>query len=265
MKKQLIAIFAMVMMVGAFAQNTATGPNKVYIEQIGSSNLITIEQVGGTNNVGGVSNQSNTPTVDNTGITTLTPTDPGTSNYATINGSSNQVGITQHGNNNSTQYNIKGSNNIYNSTVTGNNNKTNLKIGIATGENATNSLRNTVTETITGNDNMVITNLVANDVTSTNSITGNNNQVTQSLLSNNGSVSNTMSGNYNVLNIQQTDTAATGHSLITNTSGSYNSITTQQQGTNDTTVNIQTTGSNNTITVRSSNATIANPVSAIAR
>ena len=47
--------------------------------------------------------------------------------------------------------------------------------------------------------------------------------------------------------------------------GGYNSITTQQQGTNDTTVNIQTTGSNNTITVRSSNSTIASPVSAIAR
>lgn len=265
MKKQLIALFAMVMMTSAFAQTTATGPNKVYIEQVGSSNLITIEQVGGTNNVGGITNQNGTPTVDNTGITTLTPAEPSTTNYATINGSSNQVGITQHGNNNSTQYNIKGSYNVYNSTVTGNNNQTNLTVGIASGQSMTNSLRNTITETVTGNDNAIITNLVANDVTTTNSITGNNNQVTQSLLSNNGSVSNTISGNYNVLNVQQTDTAATGHSLITNTSGGYNSITTQQQGTNDTTVNIQTTGSNNTITVRSSNATINNPVSAIAR
>ncbi len=36
------------------AAQTATGPNNVYIEQIGSSNTVVIEQVGGTNRVGGV-------------------------------------------------------------------------------------------------------------------------------------------------------------------------------------------------------------------
>jgi hypothetical protein len=55
------------------------------------------------------------------------------------------------------------------------------------------------------------------------------------------------------------------HGLTVNTTGDYNSITTQQQGSNDTTVDIKTTGSNNTITVRSSNSAIISPVSAIAR
>ena len=102
--KHAIAVASFIAL-NAMAQST--GPNKVYLEQIGDSNTITIEQVGGTNNVGGISNQNGTPTVDNTGITTLTPSEPSTTNYATINGSSNQVGITQHGNNNSAQYNIK--------------------------------------------------------------------------------------------------------------------------------------------------------------
>ena len=40
-------------LAGAQVIATATGPNKVYIEQIGSSNRITIDQLGGTNSVGG--------------------------------------------------------------------------------------------------------------------------------------------------------------------------------------------------------------------
>jgi hypothetical protein len=49
------------------------------------------------------------------------------------------------------------------------------------------------------------------------------------------------------------------------TTGDYNSTTVQQQGFNDTTVNIATTGSHNTITVRTSSAAIASPATAIAR
>jgi hypothetical protein len=49
------------------------------------------------------------------------------------------------------------------------------------------------------------------------------------------------------------------------TTGDFNSITTQQQGFNDTTVNILTTGSHNTITVRTSSSAIVGPNTAIAR
>ena len=241
--------------------NIATGPNNVYIEQIGSSNTVTIQQVGGTNNVGGVAVDA--LSVNSAGLTTLTPTAPSSSNYATINGSSNQVALTQTGSANSAQYYIRGNNNVYTSTVTGDNNKTKLEVG-----NSTNpvNLRNTITETITGNSNIVIQTVVGNDITSTSTIQGNNNEVTKELRSTNGTSILEITGNSNVVNAQQIDSAgANGHYLKNVIAGSYNSITTQQQGSNDTTFDIKTTGDHNTITVRSSSGTILNPVSAIAR
>ena len=244
------------------AQSTiATGPNKVYIEQVGSTNTITIQQVGGTNNVGGTAVDA--LTVDNTGLTTLTPTAPSSSNYATITGSTNTVAITQTGSANSAQYNIRGNNNVYTSNITGNSNKTKLNIGDSA--NAAN-LRNTVTETITGNTNIVIQDVVGNDISSTSTITGNANEVTKELKSTNGISILEINGSNNVVNAQQIDSAgANGHYLKNVIVGSYNSITTQQQGSNDTTIDMRTDGSHNTITVRTSSSSIATPATAIAR
>jgi hypothetical protein len=250
---------------------TATGPNKVYIEQVGSSNTITIEQVGGSNNVGGITGTSSVSTASGQGvtpvvyggITTLTPDAPSSTNYGTITGSTNTVNITQTGNANSSQYNIRGSNNSYTTNMLGNGNQTRLTIGRV--DSATNS-QNVITEQILGNNNMIIQDLVGSTITTNTVLDGDNNQVTSSLLSSRGSVSNVANGNSNVFNIQQMDAAgANGHVLAMMTTGDYNSITTQQQGTNDTTVNIQTQGSNNTITVRTSSSTIVSPATAIAR
>ena len=245
----------------ASVAQSATGPNKVYIEQVGSNNSITIEQVGGTNTVGGVSGQLQVAMLTN--LSTLTPDAPSSSNYGTITGSSNTLNINQQGSANSAQYNIKGNNNVYTSTVTGNSNQTRLTIGDT--NNASN-LRNTVTETITGNSNTSIQNLVGSDIASTLSVSGSNNQVTQDLLSSRGVSSITISGGNNILFAQQLDAAgANGHQLVQNITGDYNSITTQQQGSNDTTVNIATTGSHNTITVRTSSSAITGPLTAIGR
>jgi hypothetical protein len=263
MKKLLIALIA-TMSFGAVAQtvNTATGPNNVYIQQVGSSNTITIEQVGGTNQVGGITNTSATA-VDGTGVTTLTPAMPSATNYGTITGSTNVLGITQHGNDNSTQYNIQGGNNAYTSVVTGNNNQTTLTVG---DQNHASNNHNTIGETVTGNSNLIITDIVGSNNSLTTGITGSNNQVTQTVTTSNASINDTINGSYNVMNFQQTDAAGmNGHVLVAATQGDYNSITTQQQGTNDTTLNINTVGSHNTITIRSSSATIVNPVTAIAR
>lgn len=256
--KSLIGLFAMTLSFAALATD-ATGPNKVYIEQVGNSNLITIEQVGGTNSVGGT---AGSVAVDTDGVSTLTVTAASSTNYGTITGSSNQVTITQHGDANSAQYNIKGGQNVYSSTVTGNGNQTKLSIG----DTNTNGLRNNVSESITGNTNMLITNMVGSDNTMSTTIGGNSNQITNTVTTSNADITHTISGGNNVLNAQQIDAAGSaGHSLTTYTSGNYNSITTQQQGTNDTTIDIKTTGDHNTITVRSSSSTIATPVSAIAR
>jgi hypothetical protein len=255
-----ILALAAIPMSGIAVAQSATGPNKVYIEQVGNTNTITIEQVGGTNNVGGTNGVITVASL--THLTTLLPEAPSSSNYATISGNNNILGITQTGNNNSAQYNIKGNNNTYSSTVTGNDNQTNLRMGDAN----TNTTLSHVSETISGDTNTIIQTVVGNNINSTTSINGNNNQVTNSLLSTNGSVSNTIQGSFNVIDSQQIDSAgANGHQLVLNTIGSYNSITTQQQGFNDTTVNIATNGSNNTITVRSSSAAIVDPKTAIAR
>ncbi len=145
----------------------------------------------------------------------------------------------------------------------GNGNQTRLTIGNP--NNATNS-QNVITEQILGNNNMIIQDLVGSNIITNTVLDGDNNQVTSSLLSSRGSVSNVVNGNANVFNIQQMDAAgANGHVLAMMTTGDYNSITTQQQGTNDTTVNIQTQGSNNTITVRTSSSNIVSPATAIAR
>ena len=254
----------MVTLLGSYhgyAQSTATGPNKVYIEQVGSSNTLTIEQVGGTNMVGGVTETSKT--VSNTNVTTLVPTEPSATNYGTITGSTNTLAITQQGNNNSAQYNIKGNNNGYTSTVVGNNNQTQLNIGDT---NNANNLRNSVTEVITGNGNLSYLNLVGSDITSSVTMTGDSNQVVKDLKSSNGTSTIGITGSNNILYAQQIDSAgANGHTLVQNIFGDYNSITTQQQGSNDTNVNISTTGSHNTITVRSSSSTIATPLTAVAR
>lgn len=256
---KIVGIVALSYTLLANAAGEATGPNKVFIEQIGNSNTVTIEQVGGTNSVGGV---AGSVSVDPTGVSTLTVTPASASNYGTISGSSNNVNINQQGDANSAQYNIKGSNNVYDSQVTGSGNQTKLTMG----NTNTNTLRSTVTETITGSNNMIIQNVVGNDINSTTTISGNNNQVTKDLSSTNGSSTLNITGGSNIVNSQQIDVAgANGHLLTNVITGDYNSITTQQQGTNDTTIDIKTTGDHNTVTVRSSSSSILNPVSAIAR
>jgi hypothetical protein len=227
------------------AQSAATGPNKVYIEQVGNTNTITIEQVGGTNSIGGTANAT-----------------PSSTNYATITGSSNVLAMVQTGDNNLGQYNIKGSNNTYTSTVTGTGNKTKLNAG----DQNTNTLRSVITETISGDDNTVIQTVVGSDITSTLAITGNTNEVTKVLKSTNGISDISITGGNNKLDIEQVDASgANGHNLKQFIAGDYNSIVTQQQGTNDTTVDIKTTGSHNTITVRTSSSAIVTPGTAVAR
>lgn len=260
--KKIISL--LLILVSQYA--VATGSNFVYIEQIGTSNTntITLEQVGSSNKIGGTNTTSTTisttaPNIPGN-ITSLIPEAPSSTNYATINGNSNIVGITQSGDNNSAQYNIKGNFNTYTSTITGDNNQSKLTLGDVN----TNNLRNTILEAISGNGNLSIQNLLGNDIYSSSSISGDNNQLTQWLHSNNGYSSNTISGSSNVYFTEQTDSGQ--HTLITAVTGDYNSITTQQQGANDTTINISiANGNNNTITVRSSSSSIVNPQTAIAR
>ena len=247
----IIAIFPVFVFAQSATQGAASGPNNVYIEQIGSSNTITIQQVGGSNNIGGTASTNGAWDA------------PSASNYATISGSSNVVTLTQEGDNNLGQYNIKGGNNVYTSTVTGYDNKTKLNIG---NTNNANNLRNTITETVTGDTNTMITTLVGSDNTSTTTVSGNSNNVTKDITTSGATNTVSITGNSNNVYSEQRDAAGGGgHSLTLASDGGFNTYSVQQQGTNDTTVNIQTTGSHNTVTVRTSNTAIVSPLTAVAR
>ena len=254
--KHVIAMAAFIT-VNAWAQST--GPNKVYLEQIGDNNTITVQQVGGTNNVGGTGGNSS---VSGTNVTTLTPDAPSTNNYATVTGSNNSVTLNQTGSNNSAQYNITGSNNSYSSTISGNNNQTKLTVGSANA--AVNN--NSITESVTGNTNMIITSVQASNVTSAVSVTGSTNQVTLDLSTTGGSANTQITGSNNIVISEQSGAGGgNAHALVNTISGDYNSIVTQQQGTNDTTFNLNTDGSHNTITVRTSSGSITGAKTAVAR
>jgi len=280
LSRKLLTILVLSGMTTSGFALAQTGPNNVYIEQIGNQNTITIEQVGAANQVGGTKTTTGTTlgatasTFPQTGTATLaarytlSPDAPSSSNYGTIRGNQNVLGITQTGQSNSAQYSIMGNRNAYSSTVTGDSNQTRLIIGVPQNGSTAGSDTNdvSVTETIVGNNNLIMSNITGDYVTSTTSLTGNNNQVNANLSSARGTVSNTALGNYNIFNLEQRDSAgAAGHTLVLNTTGDYNSYVTQQQGSIDTNVNIATNGNNNTITVRTSNSAIINPLTAVAR
>ena len=237
-----------------------TGVNNVYIEQLGNGNTITIDQIGGANTVSGTS--LSMPLLygaDNT-ITAFVPSAASSSNYATVTGNSNQVTIEHKGDSNWSQYNINGSNNLYHSSMTGNQNQTLLNVGLTTAVSS-----NVIDETIKGDLNYVIQNLLKSSIHSTIDITGSNNQVTTNLNSTNGVVNTTVEGGFNTFTNEQDD-GGIGHQLTQVVVGNYNSIVTQQQGTNDSIIDISTTGDHNTITVHSTNSSsIVNATLAVSR
>jgi len=241
-------VLATLMLYGhAFAQVLpAVGPNKVFIEQVGSHNTVTIQQVGTGNLVGGTASS-----------------DPSSSNYGTITGSNNTLTMTQTGDINKAQYNLLASDSNYTSTVLGSSNETKLTIGDL--NNATN-LRVNVTEIVTGDQNKLIQNIIGSDIISNITITGDQNEVNKNLLSSLGQTTLTVTGDNNKFDVEQTGIGgAAGHKLTQVINGDFNSIVTQQQGSNDTVVNIAVNGGHNTITVRTSNAAIVNPMTAVAR
>lgn len=222
------------------------GPNKVFIEQVGSHNVVTIEQVGTGNLVGGVASGG-----------------PSSSNYGTITGSNNTLSMTQTGDMNKAQYNLLASDSWYTSTISGSSNETKLTIGDI---NNANNLRVRVTETVTGDQNKIIQNIIGSDIISNITITGDQNEVNKNLLSAMGQSDLTVSGNNNKFDVEQTGIGgAAGHKVTQNITGDFNSIVTQQQGSNDTIINIAVNGGHNTITVRTSSVAIVNPMTAVAR
>lgn len=247
--------------------------NKVYIEQTGSSNVVTIDQIGAGNMVGGTTGTSVTvpaaskvagPPIIPSHLATIVTGDPSSSNYALIKGDSNKLTLNHIGDSNWAQYLIYGNTNTYSNSVTGNNNIAILKIGT----NTINSIDNKITEIISGNYNYISQTVTGNNVTSKYTISGiagtnDNNQITATFASTNGSNDTLIDGSSNHLINEQLDGGP--HILKQDIAGDYNSIVTQQQGSSATTVDIKVLGSFNSITVRSSDSIsgIINPTTAL--
>jgi hypothetical protein len=256
-----LTLFLLSILFFSNAYGAAAGENKVYIEQAGNTNTITIDQIGGGNMVGGTT--STTIAVNGAGVTTITPASPSSSNYALITGNTNSLTLNHLGDTNWAQYVITGSNNIYSNKITGNSNISILTIGKVLPTPMAN-LRNNINEEIIGNTNYTIQSISNDDIISNLKITGDQNQVTTDLGSSFGKVNTVITGGNNILFNTQAG-VATGHDLTQDILGSFNSISTQQLGVNDSIIDIKVNGDHNTITVHSSDSTIASPLIATPR
>lgn len=227
--KQLVKLLLALSLL-ATTQVFAQSQNTVYIDQIGSSSVIDVTQTGANNVVGNETNNT------------------------IFRGNSQLVMITQIGSNNNSVFNIQGNGTQLTSNVTGSFNTVNASCGAAPTTACTDSV---ITASITGNTNQVDITAGAKS-TATVDATGDNNTVaitssTSNLLGAKTHVTTT-GGNGNAITVSQTGPGgAAGFDAMVDVTGGSNTIGVVQSGTVDSTVNIKSVGSNNSITVRSGN------------
>lgn len=196
MKSKVIAfIMALLGICHAYA-------NDVYIEQVGSSSTITITQEGSGNEVGN-----------------------STTNVY-IGSGSNVVTVDQVGDNNSLAMVVNGSSADVAVNTTGSGNQQTIDCGT---RNSAGCSASTITQTVTGDDNIVTQDLGAGaNHTSNITITGDTNTVTHTSTSTAGATMNaTISGSLNTVSVTQGGTL-TQQNVTINSTGSSNAITINQ-------------------------------------
>ena len=208
----------------------AQSQNTVYIDQIGSSSTIDVTQTGANNVVGNETNGT------------------------VFRGNSQLVMITQIGSNNNSVFNIQGNGAQLTSNVTGSFNTVNASCGAAPTTACTDTI---ITANITGNTNQVNVTAGAKSLATVDATGDNNtigiNSTTSNLLGARARIATT-GGNGNAITVSQSGTAGlNGFDATVDVTGGSNTIGVTQSGTVDSTVNIKSVGSNNTITVRSGN------------
>ena len=211
------------------SQSFAGTINNVYIDQVGSGSTITLNQQGSNNEIGN--------------DTTAT----------TLHGNGQTVSISQVGSGNTHVVNVQGANSVVNSVVTGDNNNTTVACGAAPSSSCNDTA---ITANVSGNTNN--TSITAGSKsTVTAEITGSTNNTTVSSTTTNlmGAVVGVKeTGDSNVVNINQNGPAgANGFISKVEVTGASNNVAVTQSGTTDSTVNIKSTGSNNSIAVTSGN------------
>jgi len=196
MKSKVIA-FIMAMLGICYAH-----ANDVYVEQVGSSSTITITQEGSGNEVGN-----------------------STTNVY-IGSGSNVVTVDQVGDNNSLAMVVNGSSADVTVNTQGSGNQQTIDCGTRTSAGCGAS---TITQTVTGDDNIVTQDLGAGaNHTSNITVTGDTNTVTHTSTSTSGATMNaTIIGNTNTVSVTQSGTL-TQQNVTINSTGSSNAITINQ-------------------------------------
>ena len=218
--------FAVIMLA---SQSFAGTINNVYIDQVGSGSTITLNQQGSNNEIG----NETTATI--------------------LHGNGQTVSISQVGSGNTHKVNVEGTNSNINSTVTGDNNTTTINCGASPSTSCNDTA---ITATVTGGGNTSnITAGAKSTISAVVSGSTNNttiNSATTNLLGARADVKET--GDSNVVNVQQAGPAGSnGFDTKVDVNGSSNNVAVTQNGTIDSTVNIKSVGSNNNITVTTSN------------
>ena len=218
-------------LVLALASATAAFASDVYIEQIGDSTTITVVQSGGTGNTVG---NSTTP--------------------AYINGSSNTVSVTQTGSSNTATLNVDGGSSTVTTSDVGSSNTTTVNIDGASGT--------TTTTSVTGDSNQVnicktvdalggcTDGITTNDTTQTVTITGDTNKANLNINSANAVTTLDVTGSNNVVDVSQTGVAGTvGHTITADHTGSNGQLSISQSGSNDQNAVITSNGDGLTLSV----------------
>lgn len=222
MKLPGMTLLSFLVMVG----NVNAQSNSVYVEQIGSGSTINFTQTGTGNAIGSSAAK------------------------AVVNGNNNTVTIDQIGNTNVAALNAVGDGMNISSITNGNGNS--VAIDCGSSGDCTGS---TITNTITGNGNSLMTNS-DNLIDSTVNINSDNNTVTinNTSTSINGAKSNIniSGGDGNTVALTQAGAAgANGHDTDITIVGATNIVDVKQGGGNDSKVNATITGSGNNLSINS--------------
>ena len=200
--------------------------NDIYIEQSGDNLTLSVTQEGTGNEVGN----------STTGVS--------------LTGDDMNLTISQVGNTNTVEMSVTGDNYTGNIDVTGSSNTTTLNcdsVGAGNCGTVTNTL------TLTGNSNTLTLNVGENNDASdsniTYSVTGSSNIIIGTVDGTNVTASTTISGSTNTHDMTISGGGVSGHSLTHSHTGGLGSFTLNQSGINDTTVNLNTSGDNHSVTI----------------
>ena len=249
--------FLAAMILLGIANYIQAADNKVYIDQIGDRSTIAITQDGSSNTVKGIGIAQDANAKLYGDDTAVTITQTGVNNMLTICVNGGALGST-----NVVNYSITGQNGTAfidcNNADTGKCNRNNIgitQVGNNSSSNVTvNGENNVVTGNSSGgNNNSMTFNIVGDGLHPSIGITGAGNSGTINMAPTAGINSTgtmTITGSSNTVSINQTGGAVLGHSATLAISGSGNTVAVTQSGTTgDNLFSLQSSGSTNSFTI----------------